>query len=229
MSPFSSAPTLLPVFAACTALAIAGCSDAPMHSRAAAITCPPNMVRAARQAICIDNACGNGVVDPGEVCDDGNRIAGDGCSPDCQSTEVCGNGIVDYEMGEVCDSGLLAQGGCSSDCRPHVDMARRYGQPAGQQGAALADAETLTCTPEQLREALAQAAEAQRKARRQGWAAAQHARQLAEMQQSAGDTSRTIAELRQSNEELERMLAAERARIAALEQRLPSGRAVALQ
>jgi len=27
--------------------------------------------------------CGDGVVDPGELCDDGNRVAGDGCSPDC--------------------------------------------------------------------------------------------------------------------------------------------------
>jgi len=27
--------------------------------------------------------CGDGVVDAGELCDDGNRVAGDGCSPDC--------------------------------------------------------------------------------------------------------------------------------------------------
>src|SRR4029077_14288716 len=27
--------------------------------------------------------CGNGIVDPGEECDDGNTVAGDGCSPDC--------------------------------------------------------------------------------------------------------------------------------------------------
>ncbi|MEO6776795.1 MAG: EGF domain-containing protein [Kofleriaceae bacterium] len=29
-------------------------------------------------------ACGNGIIDPGEHCDDGNRIAGDGCSPACE-------------------------------------------------------------------------------------------------------------------------------------------------
>jgi cysteine-rich repeat protein len=28
--------------------------------------------------------CGNDVVDPGETCDDGNHLAGDGCSPGCQ-------------------------------------------------------------------------------------------------------------------------------------------------
>jgi cysteine-rich repeat protein len=27
--------------------------------------------------------CGNGKMDPGEVCDDGNRVGGDGCSVSC--------------------------------------------------------------------------------------------------------------------------------------------------
>ncbi|MCA9607106.1 MAG: VCBS repeat-containing protein [Myxococcales bacterium] len=30
--------------------------------------------------------CGDGVVDPGEECDDGNDVAGDGCEPDCRVT-----------------------------------------------------------------------------------------------------------------------------------------------
>lgn len=46
--------------------------------------------------------CGDGVRDPGEACDDGNIIGGDGCSADCHSTEICGNGIVD--PGEECDT-----------------------------------------------------------------------------------------------------------------------------
>jgi len=29
-------------------------------------------------------ACGNGVVDLGEQCDDGNRVNGDGCSSACR-------------------------------------------------------------------------------------------------------------------------------------------------
>jgi cysteine-rich repeat protein len=64
-------------------------------------------------------ACGDGVVDPstGEVCDDGNRALGDGCSADCRSTEVCGNGVVDGVRGEVCDDGNTSDGdGCSADC-----------------------------------------------------------------------------------------------------------------
>ncbi len=33
--------------------------------------------------------CGDGHVDPGESCDDGNQIAGDGCEPDCTVTTAC--------------------------------------------------------------------------------------------------------------------------------------------
>src|SRR4051812_1027959 len=40
---------------------------------------------------CVTAACGNGIVEPGEICDDGNRISGDGCSFDCVSHELCGN------------------------------------------------------------------------------------------------------------------------------------------
>jgi len=30
------------------------------------------------------NPCGNGSLDPGEQCDDGNKVGGDGCTPLCQ-------------------------------------------------------------------------------------------------------------------------------------------------
>jgi len=40
------------------------------------------------------------VLDAGEVCDDGNRIGGDGCRADCKGTELCGDGLIDE--GEVC-------------------------------------------------------------------------------------------------------------------------------
>jgi len=32
--------------------------------------------------------CGNGIVEPGEQCDDGNLVAGDGCDPTCMSETV---------------------------------------------------------------------------------------------------------------------------------------------
>ena len=49
--------------------------------------------------------CGDGTVDPGEVCDDGDREDDGACSADCQSDHSCGNGIVDKSVGEVCDCG----------------------------------------------------------------------------------------------------------------------------
>src|SRR5947207_8903240 len=38
---------------------------------------------------CISSGCGNGTVEPPEVCDDGNTIGGDRCSADCLSDESC--------------------------------------------------------------------------------------------------------------------------------------------
>ena len=32
---------------------------------------------------CEEPICGDGVVDPGEDCDDGNNVSGDGCEADC--------------------------------------------------------------------------------------------------------------------------------------------------
>lgn len=59
--------------------------------------------------------CGNGVADHGEPCDDGNRLVGDGCRPNC-TVERCGDGIVD--PGEECDDANRIGGdGCDSTCR----------------------------------------------------------------------------------------------------------------
>ncbi|MFH2008436.1 MAG: DUF4215 domain-containing protein [bacterium] len=63
-------------------------------------------------------ACGNGVLDAGEECDDGNNDDGDGCSGGCadeQPGAVCGNGI--WEQGEECEDGNTDnQDGCSDTC-----------------------------------------------------------------------------------------------------------------
>ncbi|HLK09779.1 MAG TPA: choice-of-anchor Q domain-containing protein [Candidatus Binatia bacterium] len=70
-------------------------------------------------------SCGNGVVDPGEQCDDGpaNGTPGDPCDATCHrahpgtgAAATCGNGIL--EPGEQCDDGNTANGdGCSSSCQ----------------------------------------------------------------------------------------------------------------
>ncbi|WP_426749800.1 Ig-like domain-containing protein [Myxococcus sp. Y35] len=62
--------------------------------------------------------CGDGYIDSGEVCDDGNRVAGDGCRADCQGVEVCGDGLVDSVTGEQCDDGGTTPGdGCDAACQ----------------------------------------------------------------------------------------------------------------
>jgi cysteine-rich repeat protein len=68
--------------------------------------------------VCFPAGCGNGELEEGEVCDDGNSNNGDGCSADCTSDETCGNGIIDF-LTEGCDDGNTEDGdGCQSNCIP---------------------------------------------------------------------------------------------------------------
>lgn len=81
------------------------------------------------RAPCATPTCGDGVLSPGEACDDGNAAGDDGCSADCAQVEagwhcplpgapcvpVCGDGII--AGSEECDDGNAADGdGCSSRC-----------------------------------------------------------------------------------------------------------------
>jgi fibro-slime domain-containing protein len=76
--------------------------------------------------------CGNGEVETGEICDDGNTNDGDGCDGNCVDQDpdfdcsmpgeacvnqvVCGSGLLEGD--EICDDGnALSNDGCSSDCR----------------------------------------------------------------------------------------------------------------
>ena len=69
-----------------------------------------------RAGECVAFGCGDGVVEGTEVCDDGNRIGGDGCSANCDSLETCGNGVIDPT--EQCDDGkpTISGDGCSASC-----------------------------------------------------------------------------------------------------------------
>lgn len=59
--------------------------------------------------------CGNGELEAGESCDDGNTADGDGCDAECGREAYCGDGVMDE--GEVCDDGNNLSGdGCRSDC-----------------------------------------------------------------------------------------------------------------
>ena len=56
-------------------------------------------------------SCGNGFIQSGETCDDGNTIPGDGCSATCQIE--CGDGIA--QTGEQCDGGNADSATCNYD------------------------------------------------------------------------------------------------------------------
>jgi fibro-slime domain-containing protein len=77
------------------------------------------------------SCCGNGMLDKGEECDDGNIAGGDGCSPQCiiesdfvcpvpgqpcVSTVRCGDGRISGT--EQCDDGnAVSSDGCTSTCQ----------------------------------------------------------------------------------------------------------------
>jgi fibro-slime domain-containing protein len=73
---------------------------------------------------CALGICGNGALEPGEICDDGNALPFDGCSVDCQLEPecegaacigTCGDGII--VTGEECDDGNTKDAdGCSASC-----------------------------------------------------------------------------------------------------------------
>lgn len=75
------------------------------------------------------NVCGNGEIEEGENCDDGNMFAQDGCNENCMVEDgwiclgipsichlvVCGDGVV--EGGESCDDdNLFPSDGCNQEC-----------------------------------------------------------------------------------------------------------------
>lgn len=92
--------------------AAVACADAEVDGRG-----PPAEV-SEDDASPTDASCGDGVVDPGEACDDGEANAddvADACRTDC-TLPSCGDGVVD--SGEECDDANRWGGdGCSPDCR----------------------------------------------------------------------------------------------------------------
>lgn len=63
--------------------------------------------------------CGDGHVDPGEQCDEGDLSPNDVCQSDCTLTPHCGNGKL--EAGEECDDGNLSGGdGCTLACKSAI-------------------------------------------------------------------------------------------------------------
>ncbi|MEZ4453271.1 MAG: DUF4215 domain-containing protein [Nannocystaceae bacterium] len=64
---------------------------------------------------CVD-ACGDGVVDNNEACDDGDQEADDACQPDC-TPSYCGDHQVWVGVEECDDANPYLHDGCTVDCK----------------------------------------------------------------------------------------------------------------
>jgi cysteine-rich repeat protein len=63
--------------------------------------------------------CGNGVVEAGEDCDEGENNGGDLCPDDCEYTSTCGNGNI--ESWEECDDGDTdGTDYCTTECQFNI-------------------------------------------------------------------------------------------------------------
>jgi cysteine-rich repeat protein len=64
--------------------------------------------------------CGDGNVNPGEECDDGNNVDTDSCTNGCQNA-VCGDGVVQEGVEECDDSNTVDDDTCHNDCTLNQD------------------------------------------------------------------------------------------------------------
>ncbi len=80
--------------------------------------------------------CGDGIVNNGEVCDDGNHVNGDGCENDCTETLTCGDSIVGNTPGETCDppgSTPTTPSGNTNTCRNNCTYCGDSVRDSGEQ------------------------------------------------------------------------------------------------
>src|SRR5512143_3296989 len=110
--------TLMQLLAICITVALAACSVKPAtfmlgDGQNCQVSSDCSDPACASAPVC-QPACGNGIVDPGEQCDDGNTTNGDTCDTNCTMPR-CGNGVVD--PGEQCDDGNTTNSdGCENNC-----------------------------------------------------------------------------------------------------------------
>jgi cysteine-rich repeat protein len=104
--------------------------------------------------------CGDGIVGPGEACDDGNAIDTDACTSACQ-VAVCGDALVG--PGETCDDGDADDhDACTNACQIAVcgDGIRGPSEPCDDGDADDADGCTRTCRTPGCGDGILQAGEA---------------------------------------------------------------------
>lgn len=89
--------------------------------------------------VCLPSGCGNKLRDQGEMCDEGDTRDRDGCSANCESTEACGNGYIDFTVREECDdSNTLSHDGCSATCNADSPVWTALESPVGRDGTVVA-------------------------------------------------------------------------------------------
>jgi cysteine-rich repeat protein len=71
--------------------------------------------RLCHDGACVDAECGNGTLEAGEVCDDGNLDNTDACTNVCRPA-VCGDGILRDGVEECDDANQLQTDACLTDC-----------------------------------------------------------------------------------------------------------------
>ncbi len=100
--------------------------------------------------------CGDGVYDPGEQCDDGNREGEDGCSDLCQLEDLMSCGDGKRGPGETCDDGNVMDGdGCSATCQSEGvcgDGSQDPGEQCDDGNASSGDGCSNKCLSENIRE-----------------------------------------------------------------------------
>jgi cysteine-rich repeat protein len=84
------------------------------------MVCGPGESMATCPEDCTAASCGNGAMEDGEACDDGNQIDTDACTSQCEMA-ACGDGIV-WAGEETCDDGADNGPGkpCSATCEANA-------------------------------------------------------------------------------------------------------------
>jgi hypothetical protein len=131
---------------------VAGCVESSSTVCVNGVICPPGTVCSAITGACVDGTgCGDGLWASQEVCDSSDEAytsTGGLCSSDCLSSQICGNGYTDLEVGEQCDDGIhpflesmsvgriggLNGDGCNSQCQKESPrwLSANVQEPAGR-------------------------------------------------------------------------------------------------